>query len=71
MRSNRKSNVSSLALTPGSILQRFSFALMLLTATALLLLSLINPQLGERVRTQVTDAFAPLGQDYRYHCHLG
>lgn len=57
---NRKTNVSALALTPGSLFQRFSFVIMLVAAGGLLLLSLVNPSLGERLRTQVTDAFAPL-----------
>lgn len=57
---NRKTNVSALPLTPGSLLQRFSFVIMLAAAAGLLLLSLINPELGEKIRTQVTDAFTPL-----------
>ncbi len=60
MRSSRKTNVSALALTPGGLLQRFSFIIMLAAAAGLLLLSLLNPELGEKLRTQVTDAFAPL-----------
>lgn len=60
MRNNRKTNVSAMALTPGGLLQRFSFLIMLAAAAGLLLLSLVNPQLGERLRTQVTDAFSPL-----------
>lgn len=60
MRSHRKTNVSALALSPGSLLQRFSFFIMLAAAAGLLLLSLLNPELGERLRTRVTDAFAPL-----------
>lgn len=60
MRSGRKTNVSALALTPGGLLQRFSFLIMLAAAGGLLLLSLLNPELGERLRTRVTDAFAPL-----------
>lgn len=57
---NRKTNVSAMALTPGNLLQRFSLALMLLAAGGLLALSLINPELSEKVRTKVTDAFSPL-----------
>lgn len=60
MARNRKTNVSALAIVPGSLFQRFSFAIMLTLAGGLLLLSLLNPELGERLRTQVTDAFAPI-----------
>lgn len=60
MRSNRKTNVSALALTPGGWLQRFSFALMLILSLSFLALSLANPALSERIRSQVTDAFTPL-----------
>lgn len=60
MARNRKTNVSALAIAPGSLFQRFSFAIMLTLAGGLLLLSLVNPDLSERLRTQVTDAFAPI-----------
>jgi len=60
MRSGRKQNVSAMALTPGGFFQRFSFVIMLATAGGLLLLSVANPALGEKIRTRVTDAFAPL-----------
>lgn len=59
MRPNRKTNVSALALTPASWFQRFSFGLMLLLAIAFLLLSFLKPVAGDRVRNQLTDAFAP------------
>jgi rod shape-determining protein MreC len=60
MRGGRKTNVSALALSPASILQRFSFLFMLAAAAALLILSVVKPEVGEGVRTKVTDAFAPL-----------
>lgn len=60
MRGGRKTNVSALALSPASVLQRFSFLIMLVAAAGLLLLSVLRPELGENVRTKVTDAFSPI-----------
>lgn len=61
MRSGRKSSaVTSLALSPGGIVQRFPLPLMIILMAGVFVLSLLQPRLAENVRTRVTDAFAPL-----------
>lgn len=60
MRTGRKSSARSLPVSPMGIVQRFSFAVMLAIALALLVFSLINPAGGDRMRQVATDAFAPV-----------